>query len=58
MKTKVKLISGDRVSEIEKEVNDFIQEKNIDILDLKMSLTIHMLCCSIVYKEKEHPPTI
>ena len=52
MKTKVKLFSGDRITKIEEEINTFIEAKNIEIVDLKMSMTNHLMCFSIVYREK------
>lgn len=51
MKTKVKLISGSRLKDIEFEINSFIKSKEIDIVDLKIALTSYLMVCSIVYKE-------
>ena len=52
MKTKVKLISGDRITKIEDEINLFIEEKQIEIIDLKIAIASHIMCCSIVYREE------
>jgi hypothetical protein len=53
--TKVKFIAGDILLEIESKVNEFIESKGIDILDLKITMASHIMVCSIVYRESDCP---
>jgi hypothetical protein len=50
---KVKLFLGSKLNPLEKEINEFITDKNIDIADLKLSLNYHQVVCAIIYTEKE-----
>lgn len=50
MKTRVKLFSGNRVGDIETQINEFIDEHKIDVVDIKITMTIHLIACSLVYR--------
>jgi len=51
--TKVKFISGYKLAKIQSDVNEFLESKGIDIIDLKITMASHIMVCSIVYKLKQ-----
>ena len=58
---KVKIIDEGHESDLEKEVNKFIEESSIDIIDIKLSTScsiyseeqIYCFTAMIIYKDKE-----
>jgi len=51
--TKVKFISGYKLVKVESDVNEFLESKGIDIIDLKITMASHVMVCSIVYNLKQ-----
>lgn len=58
---KVKIIDEGHESDLEKEVNKFIKENNIEVIDIKLSTScsiyseeqIYCFTAMIIYKDKE-----
>ncbi len=58
---KVKVIDEGHESDLEKEVNKFIKENNIEVIDIKLSTScsvyseeqIYCFTAMIIYKDKE-----
>ncbi len=58
---KVRVIDEEHENDLEKEVNKFIKENNIEILDIKLSTScsiyseeqIYCFTAMIIYKERE-----
>lgn len=55
MKTKIFL--SDKVTEMENLINGFINEKSIEIVNLKMCINLGQIVCLIIYSENNKNPT-